>query len=404
MAGIAQAPLPAQDRILYLDVLRGAALFGVLAINMQQFAGTERSNGVAEAFIAALIESKFIVLFSFLFGVGFAVQVSRARARGVGFLSFYPRRLLALALFGLIHGIVIWTGDILLCYAISGALLLLFRNQSQRAVLYWAGCFIGGTLVVSSAPYAAAAFGLRALNEGNAETAASALQHTSTSYAPRSFLRLIGDNWHTWLSSLGDLSMAIPLLSLFLLGLWVWRTGILERLDQNQPLLRRVCGVCLPLGLALEATTALVPILCPTTPFTLWFLNVPGLLFPPILSVGYATGLALLIQKGAWERRLMPFAAVGRMALTNYLAQSVICTAFFLRTELYGKLGPSSDLALAAGLYTVQVVVSNWWLGHFRYGPMEWLWRGMTYGSFPAMLRSGGRLTAPRNRYLSARR
>ena len=73
------------------------------------------------------------------------------------------------------------------------------------------------------------------------------------------------------------------------------------------------------------------------------------------------------------------------MALTNYLMQSVVCTAFFFFTGLYGKLGPVPDLALTAAVYGAQVLLSNWWLARYRYGPMEWLWRGMTYGNFPAM-------------------
>ena len=120
-------------------------------------------------------------------------------------------------------------------------------------------------------------------------------------------------------------------------------------------------------------------------------MNVLGLIFPPILSVGYAAGLAVLIQKNVWKQRFMPFAAVGRMALTNYLMQSVVCTTFFLLTGLYGSLDPASDLALTAGVYAGQTLLSNWWLARYRYGPMEWLWRGMTYGSFPATLRVEGR-------------
>jgi uncharacterized protein len=114
---------------------------------------------------------------------------------------------------------------------------------------------------------------------------------------------------------------------------------------------------------------------------TAWFSNVHGVTFAPILSVGYASGLALLIQNNDWKRRVRPFAAAGRMALTNYLIQSVVCTAFFYLTGLYGKLGPAWDLLAAAVLFSLQVLLSQWWLTRHRYGPMEWLWRRMTYGS-----------------------
>ena len=137
-------PVGLSERILFVDILRGMALFGILAANMRAFVAPleaygniqalfhSRADVLAQAFIDTFIQGKFISIFSFLFGMGFAIQMSRAEARGVRFLSFYPRRLLALALFGLIHGVLIWAGDILLTYAFSGAILLLFRKRQWR--------------------------------------------------------------------------------------------------------------------------------------------------------------------------------------------------------------------------------------------------------------------------------
>ena len=134
-------PIAASERILYIDILRGMALFGILAANMRGFDAPasvygnikllfhNRADMIAQGFIDIFIQGKFVTLFSFLFGLGFAVQMTRAVARGAKFMSFYPRRLAALALFGLIHGILIWWGDILLTYAVAGALLLFFRNR-----------------------------------------------------------------------------------------------------------------------------------------------------------------------------------------------------------------------------------------------------------------------------------
>src|SRR5579862_5094273 len=116
------APLPLQERIPELDILRGLALFGILIVNLPDIEGplARPDLPVVQSVIEILIHTKFITLFSFLFGIGFAAQMSRAGSRGVRFLSFYPRRLASLALFGLIHGIVIYSGDILLTYAILG--------------------------------------------------------------------------------------------------------------------------------------------------------------------------------------------------------------------------------------------------------------------------------------------
>src|ERR1041385_5493516 len=142
-------PVTGDDRIFYIDLLRGMALFGILAANMRAFFAplsvygdinslyTRMPDKVAQAFIDIFIQGKFVTLFSFLFGLGFAVQFTRAEAKGVRFLSFYPRRLVALAMFGVIHGIAIWAGDILLTYAITGALLLGFRNRKPVTLLWW---------------------------------------------------------------------------------------------------------------------------------------------------------------------------------------------------------------------------------------------------------------------------
>src|SRR6202051_363050 len=144
-------PASLSERIVFIDVLRGMALFGILAANMRAFFAPldiygnigalypGRADVLAQAFIDVFIQGKFISIFSFLFGMGFAIQMSRAEARGVRFLGFYPRRLLALALFGIIHGIFIWAGDILLTYALSGAILLLFRKRQQKTLLWWGG-------------------------------------------------------------------------------------------------------------------------------------------------------------------------------------------------------------------------------------------------------------------------
>src|SRR5580704_18043164 len=142
-------PVSLAERIVFIDVLRGMALFGILAANMRAFFAPldaygniqvlfhNRADVWAQGFIDACIQGKFITIFSFLFGMGFAMQMSRAEAKGQRFLSFYPRRLLALALFGVIHGMLIWAGDVLLTYAFSGAILLLFRKRRQRTLVWW---------------------------------------------------------------------------------------------------------------------------------------------------------------------------------------------------------------------------------------------------------------------------
>jgi uncharacterized protein len=395
-------PVSSADRILYIDMLRGMALFGILAANMRGldapslvygnirplFHGT--ADLIAQGFIDIFIQAKFVTLFSFLFGLGFAVQLSRAEARGARFLSFYPRRLAALALFGLIHGLLIWWGDILLSYALGGALLLFFRKSSDKKVLWWAGSIFALPVLVMTGFYIAALMGHIPQAMMYKPPDMVKIHSVIDIYAHGTILQRLHENLVVWKEELPALGFSVYALGLFLLGLWVWRSGIVERLDEYRPLLKRVCAVCLPLGLAgmvyiFEVETHHIPAAKMTFPLFLARI----LYFPMahVMSAGYASGLAVLIQNDAWKLRLTPFATVGRMALTNYLTQSVVCTLSLYSTGLYGKVGPAMGLIPTVVLYGAQTVFSNWWLARYRFGPMEWLWRGMTYGKFPAMHR-----------------
>jgi len=394
-------PITSAERILYIDMLRGMALFGILAANMRGFNAPDsvygdikilfhgRADLIAQAFIDIFIQGKFVTLFSFLFGLGFAVQFTRAEARGAKFMSFYPRRLAALALFGLIHGIVIWWGDILLNYALAGAMLLFFRNRDQRTLLWWAGgIFVSPTLVASGFGIAAL-FGRGPMAGPFKPPNLSKIQSVIDIYSHGSALQMLRENFVVWKGELPTLLFSTYAVFLFLLGLWVWRAGIIERLDEYKPVLKRVCAWCLPIGIVANALIALARLQPPAGHLTAtaFFANVLNLPAAHILSAGYAAGLAVLIQNPAWRRRLTPFAAVGRMALTNYLTESILCTLFFYNytTGLYGRVGPALDLIPTFVLYGAQVIFSNWWLGRYRFGPLEWIWRGMTYGKLPSM-------------------
>ena len=398
-------PVTLAERIQFIDVLRGMALFGILAANMRGFFAPMdayehigalypgRADVLAQFFIDAFIQGKFISIFSFLFGMGFAIQMSRAEARGVKFMSFYPRRLLALALFGVIHGALIWSGDVLLTYACSGAILLLFRNREQKTLLWWAGGLFALPIVASTV-----FFGLyfsrwhRAWM--NPKPVDMAKLHAAVQiYAHGTWRQIMAQNWLEWKRELPTTGFAVYATALFLLGMWVWRAGIVQRLGEYAPVLRRVCAWCLPVGMAISVFVAVEKAVVPagTVSAARWLAGTFWLPGSHILAAGYAAGLALLFLREDWRKRLLPFAAVGRTALTNYLMQSVVCTLFFYSwgTGLHGRIGPAWGLVPTVILYGAQVVVSNWWLGRYRFGPMEWLWRGMTYGKFPDMRASG---------------
>src|SRR5208282_1396648 len=208
-------------------------------------------------------------------------------------------------------------------------------------------------------------------------------------YAHGTARQIMAQNWVEWKQELPITLFAIYAAALFLLGMWVWRAGIVQRLDEYKPLLKKVCVWCLAIGLPVNIYIAVMFAVTPRTSVTVWFwlANILWLPGSHILAAGYASGIALLYLDPDWRKRVMPFAAVGRTALTNYLAQSVICTLFFYHyiTGWYGRIGPALGLVPTVVLFAAQGGISNWWLGRYRFGPMEWLWRGMTYGKFPSM-------------------
>lgn len=398
-------PVTLSERILFLDILRGAALFGILAANMRAFLGPldiydrisllfpGHADRIVQGFIDVFISGKFITLFSFMFGLGFAIQMSRAEERGVRFMGFYPRRLLALALFGLIHGILIWAGDILLAYSLSGALLLLFRKRRQKTLLWWAGSLFALPIVVNGVFMGLYAYGLRFSSMIPKPPDMKKIQAIVDAYAHGSVRQILAQNWIEWKHAAPFVPvLAIYLLALFLLGMWTWRTGILQRLGDYRPLLKRLCLWCLPIGIAMNLFVTIVAALAPQDKLTYFAWSAGVITFPSehVLSAGYAAGLALIFLDGRWRRLLTPFAAVGRMALTDYLMQSVVCTLFFYHytTGLYGRVGPALGLGITVIFFSAQVAFSNWWLGRYRFGPMEWFWRGLTYGKFPSLTRA----------------
>ena len=394
-------PVTLSERIQFIDVLRGMALFGILAANIRSFSAPidvydniqllfhGRADIIAQFFIDFLFQGKFISIFSFLFGLGFAIQLSRAEARGAKFLGFYPRRLLALALFGLIHGILIWAGDILLTYALTGAILLLFRNRRQKTLLWWAGSLLSLPIVVGSSLLALYYSRFRPHWMTPKPPNMAKIYAVVQIYAHGTVRQILAQNWVEWKGFLIAQIFAIYAVGLFLLGMWVWRSGMVQHLEDYRPLFKRVCAWCLPIGLIANAFGAYENAVTPPdrVTFGLQVANILHFLGAHVLAAGYISALALVFLNVNLRRFVVPFAAVGRMALTDYLMQSVLCTLFFYHytTGLFGRWGPAIDLIPTVLLYSAQVVFSNWWLNRYRFGPVEWLWRGMTYGRFPAM-------------------
>jgi uncharacterized protein len=402
------APVAPGERILTLDVLRGIALFGVLAANIWLwFSGvifrfpaynaevwSFSADSLAFLFIAFFISGKAITTFSFLFGLGFAVQMQRAAACGRSIGRHHSRRLAILFLLGAIHAVFLWYGDILMAYALVGFALLLFRTRRDRTLLVWAAVLIvavpialGTVPVVMSAVNPDAgpepAVMLAEMTERNRSNLALFASAEPT-LVVRGNLQMLRQQWLT-----PKATFLLSILGIFLLGLWAGRRRLFEDPAAHRPLLRRIVLWGFPLGMMATGVNLALRSMSPEQFFaTTWMPLAMGVTIAVGMvpfALAYVAAATLLMQRPAWRARLYLFAPVGRMALTNYLAQSVICIAIYYGGGLVGVAGPLFGLVLALVIFPAQMLFSAWWLARFRYGPMEWLWRSLTYGRLQPM-------------------
>lgn len=393
-------PLTTRERSPALDVLRGFALLGILVVNLRYFRGQQRIQGdlgpgspwwdrVAEGLVVALAEARFYPLFGFLFGYGFTVMLRRAVGRGERFTPRYLRRAAGLFVLGLLHALLLFSGDILAAYALLGLLLLAVTRASGRTLLG-----IGIPWALFSAVVYAALVGVSAGLDAQGQAAqafaadaeATATVYTDGSFAEVALLRL--QDWAINLAALPLIGGTIVLA--FLLGHWAARRGLLEDPAAHRRLLARCAAVGLPVGALggavhavaldrLAGTGGEAPLLLAATGFL-------HQVSAPFLTAGYVGALALVAARGTGARRTSLVASAGRLALTNYLTQSLVASLVFAGygLGLYGEVGAAASLGIAAVLWSVQLVVSAAYLRRLDFGPVEYLLRWWTYRARPA--------------------
>jgi uncharacterized protein len=416
---VALMPVAASERIATLDVLRGLALFGILTVNIGSFSWpieymlwqrefwNSRADAVVDWMIRFLAEGKFYPVFSFLFGLGAAIQMERADCRGAPFAGRYCRRMFGLLGFGLVHALLIWDGDILVWYALCGFLLLLFRKRRPKTVLIWAlACLVIPALLIvlfwallagaSLVPELGAAIH-KAIEQhyGSYQEQRDAIETVIRVFATGSYVEIfrerLGNVIYMWLLGIFFLP---EFLGLFLLGLYAGKRRLFQDIERNVPLFRRVLvwGMIIGLPLNLFHVVSMAGGNLSDRHF-LWLLSY-GLaaIGGPVQGLAYVAALTLLLRHACWQQWLRAVGTTGKMALSNYLLQSVICTTIFYSYGfgLFGSVGRATGFLLVALIYVVQVGFSAWWLSCFQFGPMEWLWRTFTYGKRPVMRRGGG--------------
>jgi uncharacterized protein len=403
------APVAAAERIAAMDVLRGFALLGILLMNIEAFVGPlfQAITGLdptlrgadrwADALVYILVQGKFYTLFSLLFGMGFAVMLVRAQSAGRPFFALYLRRTLALLAIGLVHALLVWSGDILVPYALLAlVLLLLFRRTPQSRLPKWgvALYLVPSLFMLVSCLALLTPEGAAALQEGMAEQGAemaSALEAQRVAYGSGDYAaataRRIADTGMMLGGYLPFLGWQI--LGMFLLGAWFVRSGAIAEPERFAPLYRRLRTVALPVGLGMMLLSFW---LMPTIDFArldlrIAIANALNAVGSLLMCLGYVGLVVGGLQSSAWHRRLALLAPAGRMALSNYLLQSLLCTLLFYHygLGLFEQLSRAWQVPFVLVLFALQVAASHWWLARFRFGPMEWLWRWATYGRRPPL-------------------
>lgn len=395
-----------------MDVLRGFALFGIFIVNIKSMVGP-LSNSItgtdlkltgadlwADAAVYILAYGKFYLLFSLLFGMGFAVMMTRAETAGRRFFQIYLRRIVVLFFIGLAHGVLIWAGDILVSYSIFGLVLLLFfRKTPQSRLPKWALVFylgpvllvmlggLIGSLVQFNARDAAEFFEALAAERTQMLTSIEAQR---LAYGGGTYLEITRQAVADTSMVLGYMAFAGWLiLAMFLLGAWFIRSGAMSNPETHSRLYNRLAWFGLPVGLVLVLWSfRLVPSFDMTRmDMEVGLANAMTLVGAPLMSLGYLAWIVKGLQSTAWARRLNILAPVGRMALTNYLLQSLVCTLIFYNHGLgyFEQLPRAWQIPFVIALFSLQVIASNWWLKRFQFGPVEWLWRTLTYMQMPAM-------------------
>jgi len=386
--------MPVRERIQALDVLRGVAVGGILLANILVFFGfpfmspervaTMWSTSVDATTLfleRALVDGKFYSIFSLLFGIGFGLQLSRG---GDAALPRFRRRLRILLGIGAIHAFLIWAGDILMLYALLGFTMPWFARKSDRSLLRWTV----GLLATPTALYLVALAVWLLVRPATPSSGSGGPPAAIVGFFERigsgglkdalvGNLVFLGGRW-------ADLFATVrfpKVLGMFVLGLWAVRTGIaVSPASQRATLARwRLLGwsIGLPANLIAAWSGLHWDYLPPSAGGLIGV--VMQAIGVPMLAIGYATTIVLLVVDG--RRFINVFAPVGRMALTNYLMHSIVCVtlSYGFGFGLWWRTRPSVAMAIAFTIILIQIPLSALWLSRFRFGPVEWVWRRLTY-------------------------
>jgi uncharacterized protein len=412
------SPVDETQRIASIDVLRGVALLGILIMNIQTFAmiGSAYMNPNSYGDLSGanwwvwrlthlLGDQKFMTIFSMLFGAGIVLMTSRAEQRSGKSAGLHYRRMGWLILFGLLHAHLLWYGDILYSYGMCGLIAYLFRKLPPRWLI------VIGVVVMSVS--CLINFGMYSLYSVLPEEARQGWdQGMAESWTPsaQTIQEELDAYRGGWLSQAPHRSIMAAVFQTFLFGVWAgWRAGGLmligmalfkldvfaARRSTRFYTLMAVVGICSGLALT-HSEMRLVEASGWPMMESMYLYSALHYWGSFLQSLGYVGVVMLACKFDAFRSLQHALAAVGRMALTNYLLQTIICTTIFYGHGfgLFGSVERIGQIGIVACVWAIQLIVSPIWLHYFRFGPMEWLWRTLTYWRLQPM-RRGTSLPSP---------
>lgn len=377
-------PSDVEERIDTVDMIRGFALIGIFFVNIPDMwgkgyafvSGYVGTDSIVRLIYDMLIQTKFYTLFSFLFGLSFYLFMQRAEKKGLRPKKVMMRRLVFLLIFGAIHFYFIWFGDILMTYAINGFLLLLFYGRHARTILISSLCLFGISLYQT--PY---------LTWIQMKTISEMIINSGMIFGsifdsvPRFQERV---DFFIDIQPMSTLKGVPEILSLFLLGLYAGMKGWFTKDGLSERLL-----------VTTQRISLLVSILF-FVPMIMNYLSsdvyTPDLVYHYTYLSGKTLAICYLVTLVRIARSIQPshfrgLVALGRMAFTNYLTQSIITMLLFhLFWSPHAGTWPLWTYTIyAVGVLAVQMAWSMWWLKRYRMGPLEWIWRAGTYGKQPML-------------------
>jgi uncharacterized protein len=398
-------PVAERERIVALDVLRGFALLGILVMNVQAFAmpsaaytnpnaygSLEGIEGAVWIVSDLLADQKFMSIFSMLFGAGICLFADRAASKGARPARLHYRRTLVLLLVGVAHGYLLFYGDILTYYALCALWVYPLRNRSPRTlVIIAAVLFVIPTavslLIGSAVPHMPpeARQGMAAGWAPPPAELAAAVEGMRGS-----FVEQLATRARTTIvlqTVVFLLIFAWRITAMILLGMALYRSGVITG-ERDRGWYRGLALVCLPLGFAVCAWGIFENFAHDWSfEYSMFYGAIPTYWGSLPLALGYIALVMLVVRSGAFPRVQDRLADVGRMAFTNYIAQSILCVLFFNVLGWYGSTLRWQQVLVMLAIWALQLWYSPLWLRRYRYGPLEWLWRSATYGHVPPLRR-----------------